>query len=730
MDLAANLGAVRRVVVVAVLVAVAAAGGAALLAQVVLLREILASSQGNELVLGLVLALWLLLTGLASAVGGMGPLATQAAARRLGILLIMAPLVLLGSLWLTTWAGPDALGRVPGFSRFAAITILALAPACFVGGLAFAWSLTTLPGQGRAAQLYGSETLGAATAGLLFHVVLADRLSSAWIMFVAGAVCTLAGLCLVFQRRWFAPAVALAVLGVSAAVCPRVSAALASARFPGQQVLALEPSRYGLLAVVARGDQRAFFHDGTLQFTSEDAWVAEEHVHLPLLLHPNPRRILLVGGGLGGGLVEALKHKPERLDYADMDPGILPLARRFADGKTRSALEDPRVRAVAKDARLVMRDSPGRYDLILLDLPIPHNALLARLLSVECFREARRALAPGGLIALVTPGSETQLDAGSRQRHGSLMASLRAVFPAIGMSPGSPTIFWAGEANVDARPGVLGARLEERDLHLVQVGRTWLLDRLLPFHVESFHRSLDSSLPVENHDLRPVVYLVGLVENLQRVSPILARTALIVLRSRWSPWCVAAAVFILAALVALVRRGRPSPSLAAACAGGTGMALQLVVLLAFQALRGHLYHALGGLLAANLAGMAAGAFAAGRYLEQPRVLFRACAGAAAAAALVPLAIVCARAWPSTGTTSILVVTVLVGASTGAVFPVAVRASGRDGVAARLYGWDLAGAAFSAAGVTLLGIPLLGLVPVAALAAVLCVAASLANLRST
>ncbi|HEY5282804.1 MAG TPA: hypothetical protein VIM14_08445, partial [Polyangia bacterium] len=61
MELVATSRAFRRAVVVAVL----AAGAASLLVQVVLLREILASSQGNELVLGLVLALWLLLTGLA-----------------------------------------------------------------------------------------------------------------------------------------------------------------------------------------------------------------------------------------------------------------------------------------------------------------------------------------------------------------------------------------------------------------------------------------------------------------------------------------------------------------------------------------------------------------------------------------------------------------------------------------------------------------------------------------
>jgi hypothetical protein len=128
-----------------------------------------------------------------------------------------------------------------------------------------------------------------------------------------------------------------------------------------------------------------------------------------------------------------------------------------------------------------------------------------------------------------------------------------------------------------------------------------------------------------------------------------------------------------------------------------------------------------------MAGMAAGALAAGHFLDRPRVLARACAGAAAAAALVPFAIGCARAWPAWGAAIIVVVTTLVGASTGAVYPVAVHVAELPGAGARLYAWDLAGSAVAAALAALLAIPLLGLVPVAFLSAALCASAALANL---
>jgi spermidine synthase len=726
MDLVATSRAFRRAVVVAVL----AAGAASLLAQVVLLREILASSQGNELVLGMVLALWLLLTGLASAAGGRVLRRPEPAARWLGRLLTVAPLLLLSSLWMTRWAGPDALGQVPVLSTLVVVALVALAPACLVSGLCFAWALAALADQGHSAALYAAETSGSAAAGLLFHFLLADHVSSVGSLLVAGAICAGTGFSLAFRRRWVGATAGLALVVLSAVACPRLSLSLAAARFPGEQVLALQPSRYGLLAVVARGQQRAFFHDGALLFTSEDEIAAEESIHLPLLLHPNPRRILLVGGGLGGGLVQALKHAPERLDYVEIDPEVFPLARKFADEKTRVALADPRVHALAGDGRRLLRETIGGFDVILMDLPIPQNALLARFLSRECFADARRALASGGILALVTPGSDAYLDAGARQRHASLVDTLAAVFPTVAVSPGSQTILWAAEKAVDARPGMLASRLAMRELHLAQVGQTWLLDRLLPFHAEDYRRSLATALPIENRDFRPVVYLFGLIENLQRFSPALASAALALARAPWAPWFVAALVLGLTGLVVIIRRGRPSPGFAVAAVGAAGMALQMVLLIAFQSLCGHLYHALGGLLAAFMAGMAAGALASGRFLDQPKSLARACTGAAAAAVLVLLAIECARWQPGWSTAIIVAVAFVVGASTGAVYPVAVHVAGRANAAAGLYAWDLVGAASAAALSSLVAIPLLGLVPVAALSATLCAAAALANLRST
>ena len=326
----------------------------------------------------------------------------------------------------------------------------------------------------------------------------------------------------------------------------------------------------------------------------------------------------------------------------------------------------------------------------------------------------------------MTPGSGTYLDPAARQRHASLLATLTALFPVVGVAPDNQTIFWASATAVDARADLLAERLRERGLRPQQIGRAWLHDRLLPLHAEGYRRALAGATVVENRDYRPRVYLLGLIEHLERLSPRLGRACLSFAANAWGRWLLASSVLAVAALALFVRRGRGAPGFAAAAAGATGMALEVVLLLAFQSLAGHLYHALGGLLAAFMIGMAGGAILARRWLRFPHALAWALAGTAGVAALLPVALAVARAWPGPGIFVVLASIVSAGLATGAVYPLAVRAARHERAVAHVYAWDLVGAAGAALLVSLLAVPLLGLFPVALLSAALCAAAAAIN----
>jgi spermidine synthase len=430
---------------------------------------------------------------------------------------------------------------------------------------------------------------------------------------------------------------------------------------------------------------------------------------------------------LGGGLAQVLEHGPERLDYAETDPEIFPPARSFAGARTRAALDDRRVHLASGDARAVLHGAEGRYDVILVRLPVAQNAGSARFSTLEFFAEARRALLPGGVLAVVTPGADAHLDAAARHRHASLLSTLSRVFPAVGVAPGTETVLWASATAVDARPEVLVERMQQRGLHPLRIGPAWLADRLLPFHAMSYRRSLAGVTGVENTDGRPVVYLFGLVETLARFSPSAARGVLALVHAARPGWIVMGGALACALLALAVRRRGRGAALAAATAGASGMALELVLLLAFQSLAGHLYHALGGLLAGFMAGLALGAWVGRRWLAHPRGLALACAAAALVAGVVLALVLVAQRLPGASFFLAFAGIALVGTATGAIYPAAVARAGGTSSAAHIYAWDLAGGAGAAFVVTMLLLPLFGLPAVAGLSALLCVAAAWANL---
>jgi len=714
-----------------------AVGATSLIWQVGSARSLLEGLRGNELGLGLVLMSWLLLVGLGSVLGAW--VGSRASAPTLGCaLLLLVPAGLLVSLAVQSHAALADPGQLSPVGRATALAMLSLAPACLLLGAAFALAARAPDGctpDHWAALVFALESLGTVAAGLVFHFLLAGgSLRSAGL--VAGGVSWVAALpslgALRGRGRW--AAVSAALVGALALLylvpdLPLPGATRLERRIPGYRLLVHRNSPHAALAVLGRGDQLLFTASGQLVFSNQDDERLELETHLALLAHPSPERVLLLGGGLGGGVTEVLKHRPERVDVVELDPLLVDLARRYAPELTRG-LDDPRVRLILGDGRQWLRRSPAAsYDAILVGLPGPSSALTNRFYTEEFLRAAGRALRPGGLVRVALEGGEGYLSPTAALTHRSVRLAMQAAGLHPVVLPGTTTLFLCG---VDAQPRLeareLLGRLEARHLRTRFFGRAEVMDATLPFKREIYEQAAGDQHGLHagsNRDLHPTAYFQATVLWLALGSPALGGAALRLGEEVWRrPWLAPLAGLLIGLLGAALRRRRPAAGLALLAAGLTGLALELEVLLACQLARGVVYRELGILMASFMLGVTLGALAGRRLLAAiPRYALTVALGACGVSALVTLAVIpLGLAHPDAALWLLLLVLLVCGASVGACYPPAAAILAvRHGAAAssRAYAWDLLGAALGSLFAGGLALPVLGLAGTSAFCAALC-----------
>lgn len=130
-----------------------------------------------------------------------------------------------------------------------------------------------------------------------------------------------------------------------------------------------------------------------------------DRAYLMAVLHPRPRRVLLIGLG-GGAWLGAIAGLPgiEHIDVVELNPAYLQLmAERPA---VAAALRDPRVRVQVDDGRRWLRRRPElRYDLVFSNTSFHWRSHVGLLLSQEFMQLVRARMAPGGILAFNTTGS-------------------------------------------------------------------------------------------------------------------------------------------------------------------------------------------------------------------------------------------------------------------------------------------------------------------------------------
>lgn len=139
--------------------------------------------------------------------------------------------------------------------------------------------------------------------------------------------------------------------------------------------------------------------DGVIQLTERDEMSYQEMMaHLPLFAHEGPSDVLIIGGGDGGVLREACKHRcVERLTMCEIDSGVVEASKEFFPSVS-CAFSDPKVNLIIGDAvSFAEKADDASFDVIIVDSSDPVGPA-AKLFSKEFYINAHRILKPGGVI--------------------------------------------------------------------------------------------------------------------------------------------------------------------------------------------------------------------------------------------------------------------------------------------------------------------------------------------
>lgn len=159
---------------------------------------------------------------------------------------------------------------------------------------------------------------------------------------------------------------------------------------------------------------RVLLHDGFFMISDRDEAIYHEMiVHVPMFTHPDPKRVLIIGGGDGGTAREVLRHESvERCVMVEIDEVVVEACREFFP-KVAGSLNDPRLELIIDDGVKFAKDTKESFDVVIVDSTDPIGPATP-LFGEEFYKDVRRVLSEDGIV--VAQGESVFYDPGMQPK--------------------------------------------------------------------------------------------------------------------------------------------------------------------------------------------------------------------------------------------------------------------------------------------------------------------------
>lgn len=564
-------------------------GFTTIITQIILLRHFLMIFRGNELVIGIILANWMLLTALGAYIGPqINHYRNKTSLFVIAHILIgILPLLMsLAIFYFRNTIFPP--GKMINLIEIYIGSLFLLLPFCLATGAMFTILSSHLSGLFKAdkiSQVYSIEAIGSIVGGLLFNFLFVFIFSSFFALKILLIINLFAAILLSFgfQSSTIPRVFGLVAIAVSGFILTiDLNQAAFERLFINQNLMETTDTPYGNIVVTETNGQYNFYENGNPLFSTDDVISNEENVHYAMIQHPEPENILLISGGVSGTIEEILKYNVTSIDYLELDPALVKLGSKYS----LNTAKYKKVQVINQDARLFLKKTNKEYDVVLINLPDPYGAQINRYYTIEFFEELKQRCSGSAIVSISLSSSTNYMNEVDVQIHRAIFSTLKFMFENVVIIPGLRNYFIASDGNIQTNIGQLTTM---KGITNTYVNKYYLDDDLIAERQKKIVDEIGDKILI-NYDFYPVVYFLELKQWIRKFN---------------INFILATIILILVLVIILPRLS--IVNLGLFTTGFSGTSMELILIFAFQVVYGYVYFVVGIFITVFMIGLAAGA---------------------------------------------------------------------------------------------------------------------------
>ena len=676
--------------------AVVALGISSVITQIIYIREFLNVFYGNELIFGIILASWMILTA-AGAYLGKYSKQIKRRERYLIILQIFSAVFPLLTVFLLRWLRNIIfpVGTMLNIPDGIFISLAFLAPYCIISGFLFTFfciSLSENLKSNQISRVYFYDTIGSIIGGLVFNFILVFVLNSLQSLYILLFVNLSAGLLIsvINKRRKAIIVIVTLIVGfLILTFSYDLEKFTKQKQFEGQELVFYKDTPYGNLVVTKSGEQLNFFDNSKLLFSTENYVDNEEAVHYAMLQHKAPKKVLLLSGGVNGLANEIIKYHVDSIAYIEINPFLIDLGKKYTKN-----LESPIIQIKNEDARLYIKRTNEKFDVVIIALPDPTTAQLNRFYTLEFFKELKKRLNKDAVVSFGLLTSDDYVSPEAKSINSVMFNTLHKVFSNILIIPGNRNYFIASDAPL--RSDILKL-VDEKNIDNTYINPYYFDDKTIHAKMLYIMKNINNTSEI-NHDFKPVVYFHQL--------------------KYWMSHFKTNYFFLfgILGLFLLIFIARLTPvNLCLFTSGFAASSMEIILLITFQIIYGYVFQMIGIIIMLFMAGLALGSFAINKrtkeYSVNKYLKIQLCI--AIYCILLPFILMLLNLVgknPYVIQAAYMILILIIGGLTGMAYSLSSKIIKKDisSIAAETYGADLFGSAIGALILSAFLLPLLGI----------------------